>query len=229
MDEPRLSRFPSIKSAFIAAIAAITVACAGSAGSPQTGAIMIAIDRMMVGAAPTDFDFARTGQGGPGQWVVVADPTATGGRAIEQISKEATDYRFPLAIYRPTSTGNVDVAVRFKAVAGVVDQAGGIAVRLSDPDNYYVVRANALEDNVRFYRVVKGQREQLEGANIKVTANEWHQLGLRAEGERFMITFDGKQLFTSADRSLASAGKVALWTKADSVTRFDRFEIRTLP
>ena len=127
------------------------------------------------------------------------------------------------------SAGNVDVAVRFKAVAGKVDQAGGIAVRLSDPDNYYVVRANALEDNVRFYRVVKGRREELEGANTKVTANEWHQLGLRAEGERFTVTFDGKQLFTATDRTFAGAGKIALWTKADSVTRFDRIEIQTLP
>jgi hypothetical protein len=63
------------------------------------------------------------------------------------------------------------------------------------------------EDNVRFYRVVKGQREQLEGANIKVTANEWHQLGLRAEGERFTITFDGKQLFAATDRTFTGAGK----------------------
>jgi hypothetical protein len=93
-----------------------------------------------------------------------------------------TDYRFPLAIYQAILAGNVDVTIRFKPVAGKVDQAGGIAVRLSDPDNYYVVRANALEDNVRFYRVVKGQRMQIAGANTKVTANEWHQLGLRAEG-----------------------------------------------
>jgi len=123
----------------------------------------------------------------------------------------------------------VDVTVRFKAVGGKVDQAGGIAVRLSDPDNYYVLRANALEDNVRFYRMVKGRREQLEGADTKVTPEEWHQLGLRAEGERFTITFDGKSLFTATDRTFAGAGKVALWTKADSVTRFDRIEIKPLP
>ena len=127
------------------------------------------------------------------------------------------------------SAGNVDVTVRFKAVAGKVDQAGGIAVRLGDADNYYVVRANALEDNVRFYRVVKGPREQLEGANVKVTPNEWHQLGLRAEGERFSITFDGKTLFSATDQTFAGAGKIALWTKADSVTRFDQIEIMTLP
>ena len=91
------------------------------------------------------------------------------------------------------------------------------------------MRANALEDNVRFYRMVKGRREQLEGANVKVTANEWHQLGLRAEGERFTIMFDGKQLYTATDRTFAGAGKVALWTKADSVTRFDQIEIKPLP
>ena len=70
-------------------------------------------------------------------------------------------------------------------MAGKVDQAAGIAVRLADADNYYVARANALEDNVRFYRVVAGRREQLDGANLKVTPNEWHTLGLRAEGRAF--------------------------------------------
>jgi hypothetical protein len=197
--------------------------CPGSPGLSQTGAIMIAIDKMTVGAAPARFEFARTGQGGPGRWVVVADA------AIEQTSTDTTDYRFPLAIYQPVSAGNVDVTVRFKPVAGKVDQAGGVVVRLSDADNYYVVRANALEDNVRLYRVVEGRREQLEGVNTKVTSNEWHQLGLRAEGERFTVTFDGKPLFTATDRTFTGAGKVALWTKSDSVTRFDRIEITTMP
>lgn len=221
--------FASIRRIFAAIVLACVVACAGPAGFAQTGAIMIAIDKMALGAAPADFEFARTGQGGPGQWAVAADASAATGLAIEQTSTDRTDYRFPLAIYRPVSASNVDVTVRFKAVAGKVDQAGGVAVRLIDADNYYVVRANALEDNVRFYRVVKGRREELEGANTKVRANEWHQLGLRAEGQRFTITFDGKQLFTATDRTIVGAGKVALWTKADSVTRFDRIEIRALP
>ena len=102
-------------------------------------------------------------------------------------------------------------------------------MRLIDSNNYYVVRANALEDNVRFYRVVKGKREQLEGANLKVSPDQWHTLGLKAEGERFTVTFNGKQLFTATDRTFGDAGKVALWTKSDSVTRFDRIEINTLP
>lgn len=189
---------------------------------------MIALEKMDVGSPPAGFEFTRTGQGGPAQWVVVSDPTASGGRAVEQSSTERTDYRFPLAIYTPLSVKNGDVAVRFKSVAGKVDQAGGIAIRLVDANNYYVVRANALEDNVRFYRMVKGKREQLAGADVKVSGNEWHTLGLKAEGERFTVTFDGNQLFTATDRTFTDAGKVALWTKADSVTRFDRIEITPL-
>jgi hypothetical protein len=229
VDGTKPLNFQSIKRILAATALACACACAASAGLAEAGAIMITIDKMTPGAAPTDFEFGRTGQGGPAQWTVTSDTSAAVGLAIEQTSTDRTDYRFPLAIYQSVVASNVDVTIRFKPVTGKVDQAGGIAVRLSDPDNYYVARANAVEDNVRFYRVVKGQRVQIEGANTKVTANEWHQLGLRAQGPRFTITFDGKQLFTATDRTIANAGKVALWTKADSVTRFDGIEIRTLP
>src|SRR5262249_2065834 len=155
------------------------------------------------------------------RWAVVEDASASQRRAIAQISTDRTDYRFPLAVYQPFSGVNQQVTLRFKAVAGTVDQAGGIAIRLTTPDDYYVGRANALEDNVRFYRLVKGRREQLAGANAKVLAKEWHTLALRAEGSRFAIAFDGKELFTATDTTFADPGKVALWTKADSVTHFD--------
>jgi hypothetical protein len=176
-----------------------------------------------------DFQTGRTGKGEVGQWAVVKDASTERGQAIAQLSADRTDYRFPLAIYQPVSAADVDVTVRFKPVSGKTDQAGGIAVRLATPDDYYVVRANALEDNVRFYRVVKGRREELKGATAKVASNQWHTLGLRAEGDRFTVSFDGTALFTATDRTFAGAGKVALWTKADSVTHFDRIEIRTLP
>jgi hypothetical protein len=213
----------------VIALAAFAMAGAGLAALAQTGATMIAIDKMEVGTLPADFEFARTGQGSPARWTVVADASAAGGRAIEQTSTDKTDYRFPLAIYKPLTAVNVDVSLRFKAVAGAVDQAGGIAVRLSTPDDYYVVRANALEDNVRFYRVVKGRREQLAGTDTKVSANAWHTLGLRAEGGTFTVTFNGKTLYSASDRTFTGAGRVALWTKADSVTRFDSIAIKTLP
>ena len=190
---------------------------------------MINLTNASVGNAPAGFAFARTGNGGPGKWAVVADDTAEGGRAVEQTSTEKTDYRFPLAIYEPVVAKNVDVSLRFKPIAGAVDRAGGIAVRVTDANNYYVVRANALEDNVRFYHVIRGRRTELKSANLKVTTNEWHTLSLKAEGERFTITFDGKQLYTVTDKAITQAGKVALWTKADSVTRFDRIDINPLP
>jgi hypothetical protein len=180
------------------------------------------------GGEPADFTSWRTGEGAAGQWTVVADPTAANGRAIAQVSTDRTDYRFPLAVYKPYSGKDLELSVRFKPVAGTVDQAGGIAVRLSTPEDYYVVRANALEDNVRFYCVVKGKREQLASANAKVAANQWHTLSLKAEGDRFTVSFDGKALLSAQDRTFPDAGKVALWTKADSVTSFDTISIKPL-
>jgi hypothetical protein len=212
-----------------AVVVAWTVVTAGSSGLAQSVAMVIAIAKMDVGSPPADFDFALTGQGKAGQWWVVMDTTASGGRAIEQSDADRTDYRFPLAIHRSFSAKNIDASVRFKAVAGTVDQAGGIVVRLIDPDNYYVARANAMEDNVRFYRVLKGRRQELSGANLRVTANEWHTLGLRVDGDSFTISFDGKNLFSTKDLTFAEAGKVALWTKADSITRFEQIELKALP
>jgi glycosyl hydrolase family 59 (putative galactocerebrosidase) len=195
----------------------------------QSAATVVAIANMEIGTVPTDFKFARTGQGGPGKWMVVSDETAFAGRAIEQSSADRTDYRFPLAIFDPIVAKNVDVSLKFKPVAGRVDQAGGIAVRVADADNYYIVRANALEDHVHFYRVVRGRREKIDGMNTKVAGNEWHSLGLKAHGDRFTVEFDGKTLFTTTDKTFAGVGKIALWTKADSVTRFDQIAINVLP
>jgi hypothetical protein len=191
-------------------------------------ATQIDIAAMQPGTAPPGFTFWRTGDGGAAEWQVIADPTAAGQKAIAQTSKDTTDYRFPLAVYQPISAKDVDVTVRFKPVGGTVDQAGGIAIRLTTPGDYYVVRANALEDNVNFYRVVKGRRSQIKGFDAKVATGQWHTLGLRAEGDRFTVSFDGAPLFTAEDRIFANAGKVALWTKADSVTHFDAISITPL-
>jgi hypothetical protein len=194
----------------------------------QDRPISVDISAMSPGAEPVDFTFWRTGQGEAGKWTIVADPTAANGRAIAQVSQDRTDYRFPLGVYKPYSGQDLELSVRFKPVAGKVEQAGGIAVRLLTPDDYYVARANALEDNVRFYRVVKGRREQLASANAKVAANQWHTLALKAEGDRFTVSFDGKALLSAQDKTFPDDGKVALWTKADSVTYFDTILITPL-
>jgi len=213
----------------VIAIIAGVILCSAIDGFSQSTATVIGIARMDIGSAPNDFQFARTGQGNLGRWIVVSDESSFAGRVIEQSGVDRTDYRFPLAIFNSVVAKNVDVSIKFKPVAGHVDQAGGIAVRVLDGDNYYVVRANALEDNVRFYRVVKGRRQQIDGVNTKVTGGAWHSLGLKAQGDRFTIEFDGKTLFTASDKTFAGPGKVALWTKADSVTRFDQIAIDVLP
>jgi len=187
------------------------------------------LSRYAVGPLPPEFLTSwRTGKGALGDWRVVEDATASQGRAIAQVSADPTDYRFPLAVYEPLPARNVEASVRFKAMSGKGDRAGGLAVRLTDADNYYVVRANALEDNVRLYRMVKGDRQQMASASTKVSSGAWHTLFLRAEGDRLSVSFDGKPLLTHSDRTFTGLGKVALWTKADSVTHFDRLEIRPL-
>jgi hypothetical protein len=179
--------------------------------------------------ALSDYEFGRTGRGAESQWTVVKDDTALNGLALEQSNSDATDYRFPIAIYKHAAAANLEVTAHFKAVAGNVDRAGGIVIRFSDPNNYYVLRANALEDNVRFYRMLNGKREELKGVNKKVSSEVWHILRLKAEGPDFTVSFDGEELFSLTDETFAKAGKVGLWTKADSVTRFDRLEIKKLP
>ncbi len=201
---------------------AIAARAQGTAGS-------IDLSRYAHGPLPPEFlTVWRTGQGAVGDWRVVEDLSASQGKAIAQLSADPTDYRFPLAVYQPLQAQDVEASVCFKAVSGRGDQAGGLAVRLTDADNYYVVRANALEGNVNLYRVVKGRRQQIAGASAQVPSGVWHSLTLRAEGGQLSVSFDDKPLLTHSDRTFAGPGKVALWTKADSVTHFDRLEIRSL-
>jgi hypothetical protein len=106
-----------------------------------------------IGPLPAEFQTAwRTGEGTVGDWQIVEDATASRGKAIAQLSADPTDYRFPLAVWQPLVAKDLTVNTRFKAVAGAVDRAGGLALRLLDADNYYLARANALEDNVNLYR-----------------------------------------------------------------------------
>jgi hypothetical protein len=209
----------------------LLLAAAGAATATGAGAqqpIAVALGGAPPGQLPQGFSVARTGQGAPAAWSVVDDISAPEGRVLAQTSADPTDYRFPLAIYDAAAARDVEVSVQFKAVAGRVDRAGGIAVRLSDADNYYVLRANALEDNVNFYHVVRGTRRQIRGANTKVASDRWHTLSLKVVGDQFTIAFNDQTLFGMSDRTFGNAGKVALWTKADSVTRITRLTILPL-
>ena len=127
------------------AIASAATADQAAAQQPST----IALGNAPPGQLPAGFRTARTGKGAPAAWGVVEDSSVPSGKVLAQTSTDQTDYRFPLAVYDGITAKDVEVSVRFKAVGGRIDRAGGIAVRLADPDNYYVLRANALERPVR--------------------------------------------------------------------------------
>jgi hypothetical protein len=199
------------------------------AGTASAEGARIDFESGQVGALPAGVTTALTGSGGPVKWAIVEDASAPAGpKVLVQTSTDKTDNRFPLAIFDAAAPADLDVSVRFKPVAGEVDRAAGIAVRLRDRDNYYVVRANALEDNVRLYKVTNGDRRQFAGVSAKVPSGKWQELRLRVQGNRFEVLFEGKSLYTATDATFATAGRVALWTKSDSVTHFDDLRIAPL-
>ena len=145
--------------------------------------------------------------------------------------KQSGQATFPICIKNDTSVKDGFVEVKFKPVAGKEDQAGGVIWRAKDSNNYYIARANALEGNVVLYKTVNGKRSSLDivarkggyGVKEPVASGQWHTLRVEFAGNHFKLTFDGKHLFDVEDTTFTEAGKVGVWTKADSVTLFDGF------
>lgn len=209
------------------AMAAVLGAVLGLAGQVSAARVEVDFESAQVGHLPEGFGVGLTGEGGAARWEVAVDQSAPAGRKVlVEKSVEDKSYRFPLCVYEKLQAKDVTVSVAFKPVAGEIDQAAGIVVRLTDPNNYYIVRANALEDNVRLYKIEGGKRKQFAGAEkIKTPANQWHTLSLKVAGSRFEVSLNGQRLFEAEDTTFQKAGKVGLWTKADSLTHFDRLVI----
>jgi 3-keto-disaccharide hydrolase len=195
----------------------------------------IHFDDATPGATPPGWTAAMTHKGGAPKWEALKDDSAPSKpNVLGQVSKDATSGRFPLAVYEKASLKDGKLSVKFKTISGNTDQAAGLIWRYKDPDNYYIVRANALEDNVVLYKVEKGQRLSLApigspsktyGVKHKVPKQTWCVLSVSFQGSRFAVTFNGEKLFDVDDATFTGSGKVGLWTKADSVTYFDDFEI----
>jgi hypothetical protein len=208
------------------ALAVALAAAAAMAG----GRVFSDFEAMETGEPPAHFTTALTGQGGPVEWIVREDTTAPSGpKVLVETSADGENNRFPLAILDGIEAKDVEVSVRFRPVAGRIDQAAGLMVRVRDPDNYYVARANALENNVRLYRVVNGKRRQFAGTDAPVPKDRWQLLTLRIQGNRLAVGLNGKTLFHASDDTFPEAGRVGLWTKADSVTHFDALTVTSLP
>ena len=198
--------------------------------------ITIDFDTDQAGQLPEGFSADLTGNGKSGHWVVMRDDTAPSKpNVLAQTNMDTTSYRFPLCVFDGLTAKDVDVSVKFKPLKGEEDQAAGIVLRYSDNNNYYVVRANALEGNVVFYKVENGKRKDLKpkgsnyfayGKKANVPSGEWSTLGIVAKGTLFEAYLNGNKLFEVEDDTITNAGKVGLWTKADSYTLFDDFMVK---
>jgi len=170
-------------------------------------------------APPPGWTATKTGKG-EAKWEIVADDSAPSKPNALKQSGEAT---YPVCIKDDSSLKDGFVEVKFKPISGKEDQAGGVIWRCKDADNYYISRANALEDNVTIYHTVNGKRSEKKRINTKVASNKWHTLRVDFKDNYFVVTFDGKRAFVWKDDTFKEAGKVGLWTKADSTTIFDDF------
>jgi len=187
------------------------------------------------GELPRGWSVAMTHDGGAPRWEVVRDESAPSPPyVLAQLSQDRTAGRFPLAIWDRISILDGSVSVAFKTVGGVVDQAAGIVWRYQDPHNYYIVRANALEDNVVLYKVENGVRQSIApkglpsrsyGVKHEIPRGRWNTLGIEFQGSSFVVFLNGERLFETEDQTFTKTGKTGLWTKADSVTYFDEFTV----
>jgi hypothetical protein len=186
-----------------------------------------------VGQPPKGFEFGHTAKAGaPGKWIVQAEGS---NRYLAQVDADDTRSRFPVAVVTGFSAADVDLSVRFKPVSGRVDQAAGLVWRFQNEDNYYIVRANALENNVVLYKVESGKRTDLPvkgegrtyGKTAQVPSGQWSTLRVVAAGPRFEVYFNGSKLYEVEDTTFTQAGRVGVWTKADSVTQFDDLTVVT--
>jgi 3-keto-disaccharide hydrolase len=179
----------------------------------------INFDDMKIGATPAGWTATQTGSG-TAKWAIEKDDSAPSKPNVLRQSGQAT---FPVCFKNNTSVKDGFVEVKFKPIAGKEDQGGGVIWRVQDANNYYVSRANALEDNVTIYHTVNGRRIAFKNFNTKVTSGVWHTIRVEFQGSNFSVTFDGNKVIEATDTTFANAGKVGVWTKADSVILFDDF------
>jgi 3-keto-disaccharide hydrolase len=179
----------------------------------------VTFDNDKPGSLPAGWVAGVTGRGTP-KWSVEVDTT---GQHKANVLKQSGAGDFPWCVLRDTSLTDGFVEVKFKPMAGSEDQAGGVVWRWKDGDNYYVARANALENNVSLYYTTQGRRHTIKYQDAPVAANTWHTLRVEFAGAQMKIILDGKTYIEQNDTHIVNAGTVGVWTKADSVTAFKDF------
>ncbi len=172
------------------------------------------------------------GPGRPSRWLVQAVPDAAGGKALVQIDEDDNHSRYPLALLDGVIARDLRVGVHARAVRGQLDRSFGVILRARDDRNFYLARANTSEispENVRLYVFVDGKRSQLDEWEGSAKPGVWHDLALEAVGDQLTVRFDGKPVIKRRDTTFREAGGVGVWTKAESVSQFDRITIAPAP
>jgi len=185
------------------------------------------------GQTPPGFRSAVTGKGKPGDWRIVMDdvaplltPLNPGAPAVArravlgQFAQDPTDEHFPMLIYQDETFDDFTLTTQFKTVKGVMEQMAGIAFRIQDETNYYVVRASSLGNTFRFYKVVNGQRGILIGPEVKIESGVWHEMAIECKGNQIQCRLDGKALIPALTDNTFARGKIGFWAKSDSVSYF---------
>ena len=193
----------------------VLISTLAAAGAAET----VNFDKSDAGKPPSGWTATKTGTGQE-KWTIEADPTAP---SKPNVLKQSGQAAFPVCLKDDTNIKDGFVEVKFKALSGKEDQAGGLVWRAKDPNNYYVARANALENNVTIYHTINGRRTEKKRVRMTVAPNQWHALRVEFQGNHFAVSFNGQPALEWDDETFKDAGKVGVWTKADSVTVFDDF------
>lgn len=192
---------------------------------------------------PPGFRSVVTGQGRPGDWKVILDEVPplmprlttqasalTKKAVLAQLAEDRTDEHFPLLIYDDDAYGDFTLTTRFKTVRGTAEQMAGIAFRIQNETNYYVVRASSLGNTFKFYRVVNGIRGVPVGPDVPIPSGVWHEMTIDCKDNRIRALLDGKELINRADTvDPLKSGKIGFWTKSDSVSYFADTKIEYTP
>lgn len=172
------------------------------------------------GSEPDGCTAAVSGLGGPAVWQVRVERSLLDGKALVEVTREAEPNRFPLCIADRPVAKNAEVELSFVAHDGRLARAAGIVFRFADPQDFYVVEADALAGSVHFVRIVDGERRDIVGRAAPLVAGEAHTLKIEAIDASFSVWLDGKVLFETHDNGIAAPGRFGVWTRADSLTSF---------
>jgi hypothetical protein len=210
--------------------------CLALAVSASGAEIKINFSDFVAGQTPTNFHNALAGGGAPGEWKIVVDeapsafaplmpqitPTPSVARrpVLAQLSRDPADERFPMFIYDGETFKKFKLTAQFKIVVGVAEQMAGVVFRFQNESNFYVIRASALGRNLRFYKVVNGQRGNPIGPDVEITTGVWHTLAVQCDGQQIICWLDGRLAMPPLQDTSFATGKIGFWTKSDAVTYF---------